>query len=167
MTNPPSEHMVKKHKAGFFASLRNSFFTGVVVALPIGVTLWLVVKFVDFVDTHVKPIIPAQVNPDTYLPFPIPGFGILVSIVALWMLGALATNFFGSRLLRFGERLFSRVPVVSNLIPHAQANRGHHGPPKRQSLQRCVPARISAQRPLCHRLCHGRPERRAERTSKR
>ncbi len=112
MTTPQHDIDHKKHKHRFFASIRNNFFTGVIVALPIAVTAWVIVKFVDFADTTVKPLIPAQLNPDTYLPFPIPGVGIIVSIVALWVLGALATNFFGSRLLRFGENLLTRVPLV-------------------------------------------------------
>lgn len=122
MTNQPSgpepdieiEESVKE-KPSLFLSIRNSFFTGVIVALPIGLTIWLITLFVRFVDKNVKPLIPPQLNPDTYLPFPIPGFGILVSIVALWMLGTLATNFLGSRLLRLGESILARVPLVSNI----------------------------------------------------
>ena len=115
MTNSTPEHEVKKPRSSFVASIRNSFFTGVIVALPIAVTLWLIVKFVDFADRNVKPLIPVELNPDTYLPFSVPGIGIFVSIVALWMLGALATNFLGSRLLRFGEGLLARVPLVRNI----------------------------------------------------
>jgi uncharacterized membrane protein len=115
MTNSPSDKSETKHKSNFFVSLRNSFFTGVIIALPIGVTIWLISSFVDFVDQRVKPLIPPQLNPDTYLPFPLPGFGIVVSIIALWMLGTLAGNFLGRRVLHFGESLFARVPLVSNV----------------------------------------------------
>ncbi|HFB54893.1 MAG TPA: DUF502 domain-containing protein, partial [Hellea balneolensis] len=115
MTNSSSDKSEIKHKSNFFVSLRNSFFTGVIIALPIGVTIWLISSFVDFVDQRVKPLIPPQLNPDTYLPFPLPGFGILVSIIALWMLGTLAGNFLGRRVLHFGESLFARVPLVSNV----------------------------------------------------
>jgi uncharacterized membrane protein len=114
MTETSDEEAPKK-KNSLLLSMRNSFFTGVVVALPIGLTIWLITTFVAFVDRNVKPRIPEILNPDTYLPFAIPGFGILVSIVLLWMLGTLATNFLGSRLLRFGERILSRVPFVSNI----------------------------------------------------
>ncbi len=113
MTKKPSEHPQKKH--GFFSSLRNSFFTGVVVALPIGVTIWLISWIINKVDRFVKPLIPEHLNPDTYLPFPLPGLGILISIVALWMLGTLASNFFGSRLLKFGENIVGRLPLVRNI----------------------------------------------------
>ncbi|PHR61844.1 MAG: hypothetical protein COA43_01355 [Robiginitomaculum sp.] len=115
MTHSSPEHDIKKPKLSFVGSIRNSFFTGVIVALPIAVTLWLIIKFVDFVDRSVKPLIPSELNPDTYLPFSVPGVGIVVSIIALWMLGALATNFLGSRLIRFGEGVLARVPLVSNI----------------------------------------------------
>jgi len=111
MTNSPSEQPTKKPH--LFTSLRNSFFTGVVVALPIGVTIWLISGFVGMVDTKVKPLIPSHFVPDWV--FSIPGLGIIISIVALWMLGAIATNILGSRLLRFGENLVSRVPLVRNI----------------------------------------------------
>lgn len=104
-----------RKRPGMIASIRNHFFTGVVVALPIGLTIWMISAFVRKVDKLVKPILPPEMNPDTYLQFHIPGVGLLVSLVALWMLGVLATNFFGSRLLRLGENLVARVPVVRNI----------------------------------------------------
>lgn len=106
----------KKHS--LLTSVRNSFFAGVVVALPIGLTIWLISAFVGFVDSSVLPLIPEVIKnliPSFLRNIPIPGLGILISFVALWGLGVLATNFFGSRLLRFGERILSRVPIVSNI----------------------------------------------------
>ncbi|MBL4871307.1 MAG: DUF502 domain-containing protein [Robiginitomaculum sp.] len=115
MTNSQLDTETKKHKHSFVVAIRNSFFTGIIVALPIAVTVWVIVKLVDFADKAVKPLIPEQLNPDTYLPFSVPGIGIVVSMVAIWMLGALATNFFGSRILKFGESLLSRVPLVRTI----------------------------------------------------
>ena len=113
MTHAPVETGIKKHRSSFIVSVRNSFFTGIVVALPIGLTIWLITWFVNIVDTKVKPLIPSDLVPEWV--FAIPGLGVVISIVFLWMLGALATNFFGSRLLRFGENLLGRVPLVSNI----------------------------------------------------
>jgi len=117
MTDPTEEvQPVKKH--GVLTSIRNSFFAGVVVALPIGLTVWLITTFVGFVDKSVLPWIPKQLVeliPSTIRNLQIPGLGIIISAVALWGLGVIATNFFGSRLLRFGERILARVPVVSNI----------------------------------------------------
>lgn len=115
MTKIPSESKIKKHKINLLLSLRNSFFAGVIVALPIAVTVWVIVKFVGFADTTVVPLIPEKLNPQTYVKFPIPGIGIIVSIIGLWALGVLATNFLGSRFLRFGEGLLARVPLVSTI----------------------------------------------------
>lgn len=111
INSPLSEPAHKKHS--FLLSLRNSFFTGVAVALPIGATVWVISLIINFFDHTVKPLIPTQYVPDWL--YAIPGLGLLVSIVALWMLGALATNFFGSRLLKFGENILGRVPFVSTI----------------------------------------------------
>lgn len=103
----------KKHHPGIVVAIRNSFFTGVVVALPIVATIMLITWFVDMVDNKVKPLLPTKYIPEWVTA--IPGLGILVAVVALWMLGALASNFFGSQLLRFGENLVNRVPLVRNI----------------------------------------------------
>lgn len=117
MTDTPEElQPVKKH--GLLTSIRNSFFAGVVVALPIGLTIWVISAFVGFVDNSVLPLIPkavVELFPEFLRNIHVPGLGILISVVALWGLGVIATNFFGSRLLRLGERILSRVPVVSNI----------------------------------------------------
>ncbi|MCG8442713.1 MAG: DUF502 domain-containing protein, partial [Caulobacterales bacterium] len=103
------------HKVGFLRILRNSFFTGVVVVAPVGVTAWLVYAFVTFVDAQVKPLIPPAYNPETYLPFAIPGLGLVFAIGFLTVLGALAANFFGRAILDIGERIVDRVPLVRNI----------------------------------------------------
>jgi len=92
--------------------LRSWFLTGIVVAAPIGITVWLVWSFVSFVDNRVKPLIPRQWNPETYLQFALPGLGIVVGVVALMALGALTQNFLGRTILRMGERLVEGVPLV-------------------------------------------------------
>lgn len=95
--------------------LRNRFLTGVVVAAPIGITLWLIYSFVSFVDQVIKPLIPARYNPESYLPFAIPGMGLLIAVLMLTVLGALAANIFGRSLLDIGERLFNSVPLIRNI----------------------------------------------------
>ena len=98
-----------------FRWLRNSLLTGIVVALPVTVTIWLIYTFVNFVDRVIKPLIPAQYNPETYLPFALPGLGVVVAVVALTLLGALAANIFGRSLIGIGERLLNSVPLVRNV----------------------------------------------------
>ncbi|WP_300529904.1 DUF502 domain-containing protein [Maricaulis sp.] len=97
--------------------LRNSFLTGIIIATPLGVTIFLIISFVGFVDRVVKPIIPARYNPETYLPgdFTIPGLGVVIAVFLLTVLGALAANFFGRSLIGMGERVLASVPLVRNV----------------------------------------------------
>ncbi len=95
--------------------LRNSFLTGVIVATPLTVTFWLIYSFVNFVDSTIKPLIPARYNPESYLPFAIPGMGLVIAILFLTFLGALAANIFGRTLLNMGERILNSVPLVRNI----------------------------------------------------
>jgi uncharacterized membrane protein len=103
-------HASRRHAIGW---LRRSFFTGIVVGAPIGITIWLIWSFVSFVDRRIKPLIPPQWNPETYLQFALPGLGIVVAVVAITLVGALTTNFLGRTLLGFGEQILNRVPLIS------------------------------------------------------
>ncbi|XBQ15894.1 MAG: DUF502 domain-containing protein [Oceanicaulis sp.] len=95
--------------------LRNRFLTGVVVAAPIAITVWLIYTFVGFVDRVIKPLIPDRYNPESYLPFAIPGMGLLIAILGLTLLGALAANIFGRTLIDIGERIVNSVPLIRNI----------------------------------------------------
>lgn len=107
--------MPTRHTASLLARLRTYFFAGVLVTAPIGITLYLVWLFVDFVDSQVEPLIPARYNPETYLPFSIPGLGLLVSIVVLVMIGAFTAGLLGRWVLGLFDRLMARMPVARNL----------------------------------------------------
>lgn len=95
--------------------LRNYFLTGLIVAGPLSITLYLTWSFVTWVDGLVKPVLPAGYNPDVYFETPIPGFGLLVALVGLTLLGFLTANFVGRSLLGVGEDLLGRMPLVRNL----------------------------------------------------
>ena len=95
--------------------LRNYFLTGVIVAGPLAITFYLTWSFIHWVDTIVKPLIPAGYNPDAYLEFSVPGVGLLFALAALTLLGFLTANFIGRSLLRIGERALDRMPLVRNL----------------------------------------------------
>lgn len=97
------------------ARLRNYFFTGLVVAAPIGLTLYITRWFVELIDTWFVPLIPARYQPDTVLPFDIPGLGLLIAFILLTILGAFTANFFGRAILNFAERLVDRMPVVRSI----------------------------------------------------
>ncbi|MBL4906980.1 MAG: DUF502 domain-containing protein, partial [Sneathiella sp.] len=102
-------------KVSAFARLRTYFFTGIVVSAPIAITIYLTYIFVDFVDANVTPLIPARYNPETYLPFSVPGLGLFIAIFFLILVGFLTANFLGRSLLHFGERIVARMPVVRSV----------------------------------------------------
>lgn len=95
--------------------LRNSFLTGIIVATPVTVTVWLIYAFITFVDSTIKPLIPDRYNPETYLPFALPGMGLIIAVLGLTLLGALAANIFGRSLLAVGERIVNTMPLVRNI----------------------------------------------------
>jgi uncharacterized membrane protein len=101
-----------KSTAGIVARIRNYFLTGLIVAGPVAVTLWLVWWFVTWVDNWVRPFIPVAYRPETYLPVNVPGFGLIIVFVALTLLGFLTANLVGSRLVSLGEGLLNRMPIV-------------------------------------------------------
>ncbi len=102
-------------KLSFFHRVRRYFLTGLVVAAPIGITIYIGWWFITFVDDNVKPLIPAIYNPENYLPFSIPGLGLVAVFIFLVILGALTANLFGRALIRFGERIVDRMPVVRSV----------------------------------------------------
>ena len=110
--NPPPR---RRRRSRARVRLRNYFLTGIVVAAPVGITLYLTWAFVHWVDQRVKPLIPKVYNPDTYLPFTVPGVGLLFAILMLTLLGFMTASLVGRSVVSFGETLLDRVPLVRNL----------------------------------------------------
>jgi uncharacterized membrane protein len=98
--------------AGPAARIRNYFLTGLVVAGPLAVTAWITWSFITWVDGWVRPLIPPIYRPETYLPWPIPGTGLVVGFFALTLLGFLTANLIGRTLVGWGEGLLHRMPIV-------------------------------------------------------
>jgi uncharacterized membrane protein len=101
-----------KSSPGFISRVRTYFLTGLIVAGPVAVTLWLIWWFVTWVDNLVRPLIPVDYRPETYLPVHVPGFGLIIALVALTLLGFLTANLVGRKLVDLGERLLSHMPIV-------------------------------------------------------
>jgi uncharacterized membrane protein len=97
---------------GIVSRIRNYFLTGLIVAGPVAVTLWLIWWFVTWVDNLMRPIIPTTYRPETYLPLNIPGLGLIVAFVGLTLLGFLTANLVGRKLVDFGEGILSHMPIV-------------------------------------------------------
>ena len=101
--------MVKKtKKKSLSLTLRNYFIAGVVVLIPIGFTLYLS-KILIGISSN---LIPKNINPNSYLPFDIPGIEILISIILITFVGGLSLSFFGRRILKLIDDLFKRIPFL-------------------------------------------------------
>lgn len=92
--------------------IRNYFLTGLVVAGPLLITAYLSWSFINWVDDLVRPFIPAMYRPETYLPWPIPGTGLVIAFFALTLLGFLTANLVGRTLVELGESVLNRMPIV-------------------------------------------------------
>ncbi|UFZ05638.1 DUF502 domain-containing protein [Bradyrhizobium ontarionense] len=97
---------------GLMFRFRNYFLTGLVVAGPVAITLYITWWFVTWVDGLVRPFVPTAYRPETYLPFGVPGSGLIVAVVGLTLLGFLTANLIGRTLVDLGERLLGRIPAV-------------------------------------------------------
>src|SRR5438105_15719120 len=94
-TATPAEPPTPEVHHGIMARFRNYFLTGLVVAGPIAITFYLTWWFVTWVDGLVRPFVPIAYRPETYLPFGLPGSGLIVAVVALTLLGFLTANLIG------------------------------------------------------------------------
>ena len=92
--------------------LRGYFLTGLIIVGPIAITIYVVWWFISQIDNWVKPLIPPQYLPEHYLPFTIPGVGLIIAILGLIIIGALTANLFGRSIVSSGEMMLDRMPVV-------------------------------------------------------
>ncbi|GLK77184.1 membrane protein [Methylopila jiangsuensis] len=97
------------------ARIRTYFLTGLVVAGPVAITIWLTLWLIGLIDGWVKPLIPPAWNPDSYLPVAVPGFGVLAAFIGLTILGFLAANLVGRTIVQSGEQVLNRMPIVRSL----------------------------------------------------
>ena len=98
--------------------IRRYFMTGLLVVVPIYITgyiLFLIVTSMDASMASIFAMLPERYNPDTYLPFHIPGLGLLVTIIGIFIIGVFARNFFGSRLLSLWEWFLSKIPIIRSI----------------------------------------------------
>ena len=103
--------MAKNNKKSFTLRLRNYFFTGIIVLIPIGFTLYLS-KFLLSISTK---IIPPKLNPNTYLSFEIPGIEIIVTLIFITVVGGLSLSFLGKKILQLLDDLFKRIPILRTI----------------------------------------------------
>jgi uncharacterized membrane protein len=99
----------------FGTRLRRYFLTGLVLAAPLAITASVTWWFINLVDGMVKPLVPAQFWPENHLPFPLPGFGLIIALIGLTLIGFFAANLVGRTLISAGEGILDRMPVVRGL----------------------------------------------------
>jgi uncharacterized membrane protein len=97
---------------GVISRLRNYFLTGLILVGPIYITINLTWWFINWVDDLMRPFIPVGLRAETYLPFKVPGYGLITALFALTLLGFLAASLIGRTLVEFSENLLNRMPIV-------------------------------------------------------
>ena len=102
---------MSKKKKSFPLKIRNYFVTGVIVLIPIGFTLYLSKFLINF-STN---LVPSGLNPNTYLPYAIPGIEIILTIVFITIVGGLSLSFLGKKFLQMIDDLFKRIPILRTI----------------------------------------------------
>lgn len=104
-----------RHRRRVVARLRTYLLTGILVTAPFAITIYLGWLFIEFVDGKITPLIPPRYNPETYLPFGVPGLGLVVLLVFLMFIGWLTPGLIGRQVIRLGERMLFGMPVVRSI----------------------------------------------------
>lgn len=104
-----------RKRESFTASLRNNFLTGLVICAPMAITVWLTWTLIHWADSWVTPYVPLRYNPQSYLKFAVPGFGLLIAVLFITVVGLFGKNLIGRSVVEFGERLVHRMPLVSSV----------------------------------------------------
>ena len=100
-----------KPRKSILSSLRNNFIAGVVVLIPIGITLYLTV----FIINISSKLIPEEINPNHYLPYNIPGLEILIAVLLITIIGWISLSFIGKRLFNLFETLLNKIPIIRTI----------------------------------------------------
>ncbi|GGE24229.1 membrane protein [Primorskyibacter flagellatus] len=107
-------------RPGVFARLRSSFLTGIVVILPVGLTIWLVWTLAGWVDGVVLPLVPQTFQPEKYIGINLRGVGIIFFLVFTVIIGWIAKGLIGKSLIRYAESLVDRMPFVRSIYSGAK-----------------------------------------------
>lgn len=105
----------RPHRRGLLAGIRASFLTGLVIVAPAALTVWLIVTVVEFVDGTVLPLVPAWLWPEALTGLSIPGLGLIIFLAFTLAVGWLTKNIVGRSVIRWGEELVARMPVVRSI----------------------------------------------------
>lgn len=110
----PFDHKAKR-KPGLLSGLRASFLTGIVVIAPVGLTIWLILAVVGWIDDAVLPLVPDYLQPERYLGRNLFGVGVLIFLIFTIMVGWVAKGIIGRSLISWAEGIVDRMPVVRTI----------------------------------------------------
>ncbi|MSU89942.1 DUF502 domain-containing protein [Rhodobacteraceae bacterium 2CG4] len=105
----------RRNRPSLWHRTRTNFLTGLVIVAPVTLTIWVIWTAINFIDARVVPFVPDAYNPATYLGKNIAGFGVVIFLLFTAGVGALTKGLFGRQLVRWGESLFDRTPVVRSI----------------------------------------------------
>ena len=98
-------------KKSIFAKIRNNFIAGIVVLIPIGITLYLTLFLIRISGK----VIPKEINPNNYLPFDIPGIEILIALVIITFIGWLSLSFLGKKFFELFNNVLKKIPILRTI----------------------------------------------------
>ncbi len=124
---------LKRRSISLVAKLRNYFITGIVVLVPIGITLYLTKFFISISSRF----IPYKINPNNYLPFSIPGLEIILSVIFITIIGGLSLSFIGRKILSWFNELLKKIPILRTIYS-ALGQMAETLAPKRKSKKSVV-----------------------------
>ncbi len=101
----------KRPKKSIFARIRNNFIAGIVVLIPIGITLYLTLAIVKVSSK----ILPKEINPNNYLPYNIPGIEIIIALILITLIGWLSLSFIGKKLLNIFDNILNKIPILRTI----------------------------------------------------
>jgi len=102
---------LKEKKRSILAKIRNNFIAGVVVLIPIGITIYLTILLVSVSSK----ILPKEINPDNYLPYDIPGVELLIAVFLITFIGWLSLSFLGKKMLNVFENILQKIPILRTI----------------------------------------------------
>ncbi len=117
--NLPDQNGTEIKKKGLMARIRSWFLTGLLVTAPVMLTIYITWLFIDIIDSNVNALIPNTLRELIEIKAPhigaLPGLGLLIGLIVITLIGALAAGFFGRWLIRMGENILNRMPVVRTI----------------------------------------------------
>lgn len=113
--NTPFDHDPTFRRPGLVARLRLSFLTGLVVIAPVALTIWFVWSVIGWIDGVVLPLVPEKLRPEQYIGINLRGVGVIIFLIFTIFVGWIAKGLIGRSLIRFGESLVERMPVVRSI----------------------------------------------------